>query len=253
MKKILVFLLALVMIFALAACGDEKEADVIAGSDAKDTVIETPSAAPQQPIISDSTPTTTPSPQDYQPVDTLPTNAPVSDPGTGSAIGVTTPTSAPSTGTGTGAGTGTGTAVGVPIPTKDPSTTGTGTGGTGTGGTETGGTTQQPEITFADDSGEMYYPTASDWDKQHGKIGYTTVALANLRVGPGTQYKIYESLRKGAELRIISEEGQWVKVWYDGIILGYIYKDYVAYGTPPAANIAPAPDSGGSAEIIIAP
>lgn len=217
MKKILVFLLALVMVFAMAACGEEKAADVIAGSDAKDTVIETPTPAPQPPIISDNT---TPTP-DYPSVDVLPPSGPVTDPGTGAATVTTPATTAPSTSANTG------TAVGVPIPTKDPSTAGTETGTTGTG------ETTQQEITFADDSGEMYYPTASDWDKQHAKIGYTNVLHANLRVGPGTQYKIYESLRKNAELRIISIEGQWAKVWYDGIILGYIYKDYVTFGTPP--------------------
>ena len=120
---------------------------------------------------------------------------------------------------------GTGTAVSVPIPTTDPAAAETETG-----------ETAQPEITFADDSGEMYSPTASDWEKQNAKLGYTTVDLANLRVGPGTQYKIYLSLRKGEELRILSEEGQWVKVWYDESFLGYIYKDYVAYGAPPAAS-----------------
>ena len=119
--------------------------------------------------------------------------------------------------------TGAGTAVGAPA--TDPSAA----------ETETGETAQQ-DITFADDSGEMYYPAASDWEKQNAKLGYTTVDLANLRVGPGKQYKIYESLRKGEELCILSEEGQWVKVLYEESFLGYIYKDFIAYGAPPAAS-----------------
>lgn len=240
MKKVLILLLALILVFALAACGEEKEADVIAGSDAKDTVIETPTAPPQQPIINEVTTTQTP---EYTNVEVLPTTAPAVNTNPG-AVSVTP---APATNN-TGIGTGTGTAVSVPIPTKDPSTT-----ETQTGTTETGETTAKYEITFADDSGEMYYPTATQEEKNNGKAAYTNVLHANLRVGPGTQYKIYESLRKYADLKVISVEGNWVKVWYDGQILGYIYKDYISYGTPPASNVAPDPGAGGSAEVIITP
>ena len=96
--------------------------------------------------------------------------------------------------------------------------------------TETG---DHPEITFADDTGEMYYPTATDWEKQNAKQAYTNVLHANFRVGPGTQYKIYESLPLYADVRVISIEGNWAKIWYDGYMLGYVYKSYITFGTPP--------------------
>ena len=108
---------------------------------------------------------------------------------------------------------------------------------TQTGTTQpTGNNEDNDQITFADDSGEMYYPTATDAEKNNGKIGYTNVQNANLRVGPGAQYKIYESLSKGTELRVLAIEGDWAKVWYEGRILGYVYNDYISYGAPPAAG-----------------
>ena len=247
MKKICSFLLVLVMVLALAACGETKPAEVVADSSAKDTAIETP---PPQPIVEV---TTSPAPE-YQNVNYLPSASPTSPPSSGTA------SASPSSGTPGASGTttvpNTGTAVSVEIPVSTPAAGGTQTGTTQTG-TQTG--TTQPtgnnednyQITFADDSGEMYYPTATDAEKNNGKIGYTNVELANLRVGPGKQYKIYESLRKDVELKVLAIDGDWAKVWYDGHILGYVFKDFITYAAPPASAVAPAPASGESAEVII--
>ena len=205
MKRALTLLLALVMILALAACGETKEADVVENVDpeSNSVVIETPPAivsGPDTPV------------ENYPSVDTLPTTVPTANPNP-SATTVPGPAATP----------------GVTIVDGTP---GTGTE-TPTDNTPADTTEDHPEITFADDTGEMYYPTASDLDKQNAKWGYTNVLHANFRVGPGEQYKIYESLPKYAPVKVISIEGNWAKIWYDGYMLGYVYKDYISFGTPP--------------------
>lgn len=205
MKRALTLLLALVMILALAACGETKEADVVENVDpeSNSVVIETPPAivsGPDTPV------------ENYPSVDTLPTTVPTANPNP-SATTVPGPAATP----------------GVTIVDGTP---GTGTE-TPTDNTPADTTEDHPEITFADDTGEMYYPTASDLDKQNAKWGYTNVLHANFRVGPGEQYKIYESLPKYAPVKVISIEGKWAKIWYDGYMLGYVYKDYISFGTPP--------------------
>ena len=205
MKRALTLLLALVMILALAACGETKEADVVENVDpeSNSVVIETPPAivsGPDTPV------------ENYPSVDALPTTVPTANPNP-SATTVPGPAATP----------------GVTIVDGTP---GTGTE-TPTDNTPADTTEDHPEITFADDTGEMYYPTASDLDKQNAKWGYTNVLHANFRVGPGEQYKIYESLPKYAPVKVISIEGKWAKIWYDGYMLGYVYKDYISFGTPP--------------------
>ena len=205
MKRALTLLLALVMILALAACGETKEADVVENVDpeSNSVVIETPPAivsGPDTPV------------ENYPSVDALPTTVPTANPNP-SATTVPGPAATP----------------GITIVDGTP---GTGTE-TPTDNTPADTTEDHPEITFADDTGEMYYPTASDLDKQNAKWGYTNVLHANFRVGPGEQYKIYESLPKYAPVKVISIEGKWAKIWYDGYMLGYVYKDYISFGTPP--------------------
>lgn len=202
MKRALSFLLALVMVLALAACGETKEADVVENVDPVDNsvVIETPPAivsGPDTPV------------ENYPVVDVVPTTVPTVNPNPQA------------------------TAIPDPVSTPGISIVDGGEGGENQGGTTPAAGEDHPEITFADDSGEMYYPTATDWEKQNAKWAYTNVLHANFRVGPGTQYKIYESLPKYAPLQVISIDGNWAKVWYDGYMLGYIYKDYITFGTPP--------------------
>ena len=210
MKRALTLLLALVMILALAACGETKEADVVENVDpeSNSVVIETPPAivsGPDTPV------------ENYPSVDALPTTVPTANPNP-SAVTVPDPVSTP----------------GVTIVGGNE-----GAGNEGAGGENNGDNApaeeDHPEITFADDSGEMYYPTATDLEKQNAKWGYTNVLHANFRVGPGEQYKIYESLPKYAVLKVISIEGNWAKVWYDGYMLGYVHKNFISFGTPPAA------------------
>ena len=202
MKKLLTLLLALAMILALAACGETKEADVVENVNPENNpvVIETPPAivsGPDTPV------------ENYPTVDVLPTTAPATNDN-------------PSAVTGPAATPGVTVVEGTPATTNAPQEN-----------NATTETAEHPEITFADDTGEMYYPTATDWEKQNAKWAYTNVLHANFRVGPGTQYKIYESLPKYAPLQVISIDGNWAKVWYDGYMLGYIYKDYITFGTPP--------------------
>ena len=132
MKKFFALLLALAMIFALAACGDTKEADVVAEGDVKDTTIETP---PPAAIISGPD---TPQEQ-YPSVNVLPATDPTPNANPGAVIAPatgTTPSAGNVTGTtgntGAAPSAGGGTATGVPIENYSPNS---GTGTTGTTGT----------------------------------------------------------------------------------------------------------------------
>ncbi len=59
------------------------------------------------------------------------------------------------------------------------------------------------------------------------KIKFTTTnASANLRSGPGKDYKKLETLKKGTELYILDDSNVWVRVrvnWKEG----YLHKDYL--------------------------
>ncbi len=203
MKRALSFLLVLVMVLAMAACGETKEADVVENVDPENNsvVIETPPAivsGPDTPV------------ENYPTVEALPTTVPTANPNP-QATTVPGPAATP------GLPVVDGTEGGTESPTDPAPAT----------------TEDHPEITFADDSGEMYYPTATDWEKQNAKQAYTNVLHANFRVGPGTQYKIYESLPLYADVRVISIDGNWAKIWYDGYMLGYVHKNFITFGTPP--------------------
>lgn len=187
MKKLLALILILAAVFALAACGETKEAEVVENVDPGDNnmVIETPPAIVSGPDT----------PVEYAPVETLPTTAPTTVP-------VEVPTATP-----------------APTPAPEANTDDNSDG-------------QEGEIEFADDTGDMYYPTATQEEKFYAKIGYTTVDWANFRVGPGTNYKIYESLPKGTMVKILGYEGGWCKIWYNDSVIGYVAGEFISEKAP---------------------
>ncbi len=192
MKKTLTLLLVLVMVLALAACGETKEAEVVENVDPHDNtmVIETPPAIVSGP----DTPVET-----YPAVNVLPTTAPV--------------------GTDPNAGT-------IPVPTTPPEET---------QGDENNGEpvadptpTPVPEITYADDTGKDFEVTMTEAEKKAGHWGYINAQWVNFRVGPGTEYKIYESLPKGAPVLVLGySDNGWAKILYDDYMIGYVARNYV--------------------------
>ena len=225
MKKLLALILVLAAVFALAACGGTEEAEVVENVDPGDNtmVIETPPAivsGPDTPV------------DQYPPVSTLPTTAPT-------AVPVEQATPAPVVTTAPDANTG---------------STGNNEGGTGTAG-NTGNTGNNgDEFEYADDTGDSYNPTATQAEKNNAKIGYINAEWVNFRVGPGTNYKIYESLPKGAQVKILGYEGGWAKIWYNDYLIGYVAKNYVSDKEPEAAVIVtetPAPTEEPAPTVVI--
>ncbi len=228
MKRFLILLLALAMLTGLAACGEVKQAEVVENVEPeKNTiVIETPPAMVNGPQASQAPVST------YAPVSILPTTAPSATPG---PVAITTPEpSAPS-----------------PSPSAAPE------GGNG----QSGGSSQEKPFEYADDSGKDYNATATQEEKNNAVWGYITGQGVNFRVGPGKEYKIYESLAKGTRLKILgTANAEWVKVWYNDYLIGYVSGDYISVGTPgqdasivtpsPEPSTAPADDSGSDAVII---
>ena len=95
-----------------------------------------------------------------------------------------------------------------------------------------------------------YIGTSGDWIniKFNGKVGYAhgdyvgtysdsnqtpttkkivTATSLNFRSGPGTKYSIIGSIKKGAEVSVISESNGWSKVDYNGKV-GYVSSQYLA-------------------------
>ena len=198
MKKLLALLLVFASIFALAACGGTQEAEVVENVDPGDNnmVIETPPAIVSGP----DTPAT-----QYTPDTALPTTAPTSAP-----VIVPSTTPAPEN-----------------AQTPDPNYQLNPTESTTEPAPDPGS-----EIEFADDTGDMYYPTATQEEKLYAKTGYTTVEWANFRVGPGTNYKIYESLPKGTMVKILGYEGGWCKIWYNDSVVGYVAGEFISEKAP---------------------
>ena len=223
MKKFLALILVLASIFALAACGDTQKAEVVENVDPVDNsvVIETPPAIVSGPD--------TPADQ-YPSVSVLPTTA---------------PTTAPTTETGTVPvpGTGDNTAAGT---TGDSGTAGTLLPAPGTGDTATANT----NVTYADDSGEDYTATVSQEERNNSWIGYISGDWVNFRVGPGTKYKIYESLPRATAVRVLGfTDTGWAKIQYDDLI-GFVARNYISTTEPREAVIivtetpAPTPTPG---------
>ena len=192
MKKILTLLLVLAMVLALAACGETKEAEVVENVDPQDNnlTIETPPAIVSGP----DTPVET-----YPAVNVLPTTAPDIDP---NATPVPVPTTTPEETPGD---------ENVPPPADNPPEA-----------------TATPEITYADDTGKDYNVTMTEDEKNAGRWGYINAQWVNFRVGPGTEYKIYESLPKGAPVLILGySDNGWAKILYDDYMIGYVARNYV--------------------------
>lgn len=49
----------------------------------------------------------------------------------------------------------------------------------------------------------------------------------NVRSGPGTGYRVAGVLAKGTFFVILSTEGSWCRILYDGVKIGYVSRDYV--------------------------
>lgn len=226
MKRLLILLLALAMLAGLAACGEVKQAEVVENVEpVNDTiVIETPPAMVNGPEAPANT---------YLPVSILPTTAPSATP-----VPITTP---------------------EPILAPTPSPTPAPSGQTA----PDGGTPQQKPVEYADDSGKDYNPTATQEEKNNAVWGYINANMVNFRVGPGGEYKIYESLPKGTRLKILgTANAEWVKVWYNDYLIGYVAGKYISVGVPnqdatvitpspsPGSTASPEPDSGSDAVII---
>ena len=223
MKKTVILLLALAMVLGLAACGDTKQADVVENVDPENNsvVIETPPAIVSGP----DTPT-----ENYPSVNVLPTTVPTSDPypavsalpsATTSPNGdsSTKPTFPPTDAT----------------PEPNPYTN------NNNGGSNDDG----DDFEYADDTGLSYNATATTAEKNNAWIGYTNVDWANFRVGPGTEYKIYESLPKGAQVKVLGYTSNgWAKVWYNDYLVGYIASNFIT---------SKAPETNVNANMVITP
>ena len=216
-KKYVLLLLALAMILGLAACGGTQQADVVENVDPEDNsvVIETPPAIVSGP----DTPT-----ENYPTVSALPTTVPTADPNPVVSIA---PAASPTTGEGDGKPNMDDYANITPAPNP-----------WNTNAEEDDG----DGFEYADDTGLSYNPTATDDEKRNAWIGYTNVDWANFRVGPGTEYKIYESLPKGSQVKVLGYTNGWAKVWYNDYLVGYIASNFIS---------SKAPDS--TASVIITP
>ena len=51
-------------------------------------------------------------------------------------------------------------------------------------------------------------------------------------MGPGTNYKIYESLPKGTMVKILGYEGGWCKIWYNDSVIGYVAGEFISEKAP---------------------
>ena len=201
MKKIFALMLALAMVFALAACGETKTAEVVENVDPgnNSVVIETPPAIVSGPD--------TPSDQ-YPSVSSLPTTAPTTAPN-----GETAP---------------------APVPTTSPDGTVTTPDGSGDGtGAPIDPTATENPVTYADDSGLDYNATVTQQERNNSWTAYISGEWVNFRVGPGTQYKIYESLQRGTAVRVVGyTDNGWAKVLFNDLV-GFVARNYLTT-TPPA-------------------
>ncbi len=212
MKKILALILAMVMILALAACGETKEAEVVENVDPNNNniVIETPPAVVSGTGNNAGT---------YTPDTSLPSAAPT-----------TVPTSAPTS---------------VPPATAVPTAAPDGTTTTDGSTTEGGNSENGDETGSKADGYEDFKSSITNYEKTHGKDGYVNGDGVRLRVGPGVQYKTICFLDKNTKLLIVDELASgWCKIWYSDQI-GYMYGRYVSLqpveDTPVVPDTTPTP------------
>ena len=64
------------------------------------------------------------------------------------------------------------------------------------------------------------------------KKAYLNAGSANLRKGPGTDYKIILELEENTELVVTGESGDWFRVKAEGE-RGYVLAEFVEFGSPP--------------------
>lgn len=64
----------------------------------------------------------------------------------------------------------------------------------------------------------------------------TVTARVNFRKGPSKNYSVIRKLYKGYELTYLGQNGNWIKVKYNGDT-GYVYKDYVTSLKTVTANV----------------
>ena len=225
MKKILALFLLLAMVFALVACGEAKQADVVENVNPEDNsmVIETPPAIVSGP----DSPTET-----YPAVNVLPTTAPTTVPD-------------PSATT-------------VPAPNSGDNGPGTNGPGTNPGGEGGDGTGEEGGEAPVEDPGKPYNATVTQFELDHGKEGYVVRAENGVffRVGPGTEYEIICGLKIGTKVLIVDEMASgWCKVVYDDNV-GFIYGSYLSYTDPMDPIIvteSPAPTEAPPPEVIVVP
>ena len=213
MKKILALILAMVMVLALAACGETREAEVVENVDPNNNniVIETPPAVVSGTGNNAGT---------YTPDTSLPSAAPT-----------TVPTSAPTS---------------VPPATAVPTAAPDGTTTTTDGTTTAGGDSEEGDETGSKADGyEDFKSSITNYEKTHGKDGYVNGDGVRLRVGPGVQYKTICFLDKNTKILIVDELASgWCKIWYSDQI-GYMYGRYVSLkpieDTPVVPDTTPTP------------
>ena len=88
-------------------------------------------------------------------------------------------------------------------------------------------------------------PSDADFED---KTGYISGTLVNMRTGPGTSYRVIDSLSRGTELTVLSVGIDWynVQVKKSGIS-GYVYGKYVSLKNPgatPPPEPPELPDTG---------
>ncbi|MDD2620345.1 MAG: molybdate ABC transporter substrate-binding protein [Syntrophomonadaceae bacterium] len=63
----------------------------------------------------------------------------------------------------------------------------------------------------------------------------------NVRTGPGTNYRVFKSLPKGAELTVVKQSGDWYEVKGSDAKSGFVYGKYLALSASSPNAAAPAP------------
>ncbi len=79
-----------------------------------------------------------------------------------------------------------------------------------------------------------------------------TTDYVNLRAGPGTEHMILETLPPNTQVHVWARKGDWLYV-ADTVRVGYLHKDFVAVGSPPAPSPPPAPPVDGETSTLAPP
>lgn len=80
-------------------------------------------------------------------------------------------------------------------------------------------------------NGKVVHPAASDSTETFQQwVGEVTADVLNVRTGPGTSYAklaAYPQLAGGNRVRVLSKEGDWLRVLIQETVIGYVCGDYV--------------------------